>query len=151
MILFEPEFFHEFSYSKSQTDGYFRNAELDLRRAEESKDPNIAYRIGYESVLKLGIALIAQAGFKVKSVPGHHVKILDKLGEILGRPDEVEYLHRIRRKRNIDLYDGGLDFTEKESKDLLDLCKTLFTHAKQLNCLNHDPTTPRLRRTGSPD
>jgi len=132
MTSFEPEFFQEFAYSKSQTDHYFRNAELDLGRAEKTKDPNIVYRIGYEAALKLGIAMIADAGYKVKSVPGHHIKILDKMAEILKRPDEVEYLHRIRRKRNIDLYEGGLDFTEKEAKDLLDLCRVLFAEALRL-------------------
>ncbi|MBI5754900.1 hypothetical protein HZA41_01630 [Candidatus Peregrinibacteria bacterium] len=131
MTLFETDHFQEFPYSKSQTDGYFHNAELDFVRAEKARDPNIAYRIGYESILKLGIAMIADAGYKVKSVPGHHIKILEKLGEILKRPDEIEYLHRIRRKRNIDLYEGGLDFTEKESSDLLVLCGILFVEAKK--------------------
>ncbi len=131
MIVFEPEFFQKFPYTKSQIDRYFHNAELDLNRAEKTKDPNVTHRLAYDSILKLGIALIAKSGFKAKSVPGHHIKILEKLGGILKRPDEVEYLHRIRRKRNIDLYEGGLDFTEKEAKDLLDQCRILFTEAKK--------------------
>lgn len=103
-----------------------------MARVEFVQDPSLVYRIGHEAVLKLGIAMISAAGYKVKSVPGHHVKILDKLVEILGRPDEIEYMHRIRRKRNIDLYEGGLDFTEKEAKDLLGLCKILFEDARRI-------------------
>jgi len=71
-LLFEPEFFIEFSYSEQQIETYFRNAELDLARVESVQDPNLVYRIGYEAVLKLGIAIIAQAGYKIKSVPGSH-------------------------------------------------------------------------------
>lgn len=131
MIQFETEFFQKFSYSKEQTDSFFRNAEQDLGRAESCGDPNIAYRIGYDAVLKLGIALIAKTGYKVRSMPGHHIKILDKLGEILEKPDEIEYFQRIRRKRNTDLYEGGLDFTEKEALNLLELCRNLFVKAKK--------------------
>lgn len=131
MTHFQTEFFQPFTYTEAQISGYFLNAEQDLTRAKHADDPNIVYRIGYDAALKLGIAMIAKAGYKVRSVPGHHIKILDQLAEILKRPDEVDYLHRIRRKRNVDLYEGGLDFTEKEAEDLLKLCETLFSEARR--------------------
>ena len=66
--------------------------------------------------MKGGISLIAKKGnVKTRSVPGHHIKILTKLSEILNDPDILAMGNAMRIKRNIDLYGGGEVVSEKEA------------------------------------
>lgn len=129
---FNPRFFQPFSYTPEQIQQYFENAEKDFTIAQESSVPDIIYRFCYDAALKLGIALIAKKGHKARSIPGHHEKILEQLGALLEAKDHVIYLQRVRRKRNTDLYLGGVDFTDKEAKDLLKIVKEMFQLQQRL-------------------
>ena len=126
MSKFEKEFFQKFDYTDEQVKQFFKNSEKDLKLATSANDPNIIYRIGYDAVLKFGIAVIAKNGYKTRSILGHHIKILNVLSDLFNVKDEIGYIHRIRRKRNIDLYEGGIDFTETEAKNLIKIIKKIF-------------------------
>jgi len=126
-MYFSPEYFKNIDYTESQINQYFANAKKDLKTAQESNNTDVIFRFCYDAIIKLGISLIAKNGYKVRSIPGHHIKILDALSEILNLEDEIDYFHRIRRKRNIDLYEGGTSLTQKESKDLLKITENIFS------------------------
>ena len=47
---------------------------------------------------------------------GYHIKILEKMSDILGNPDILTYGNAMRMKRNLDLYEGGTIVSESEVK-----------------------------------
>lgn len=126
MMPFDSQSFQKFTYTQEQIKHYISNAERDFSIAKTASDSNVVYRFCYDAVIKLGIAVIAKQGYKVRSVPGHHMKILEKLGDILHLKDEVFYLDRVRRQRNVDLYDGGIDFSEKDAGALMSVVSAIF-------------------------
>ncbi|MFH0985707.1 MAG: hypothetical protein V1882_09290 [Candidatus Omnitrophota bacterium] len=73
----------------------------------------------YQALIKLGIALLAAEGLKVRSIPGHHIKILESMSAMLKDPDILTIGNAMRMKRNQDLYGAGTMITEKESRDYL--------------------------------
>lgn len=82
------------------------------------RDPfaDVRFAYCYQALLKAGIALVAKEGYKTRSVPGHHIKILEKMSDILGNPDILTYGNAMRMKRNLDLYEGGTIVSESEVK-----------------------------------
>ncbi len=73
----------------------------------------------YNALLKGGIALLSYYNVKLKSMPGHHVKLIEIISKLL-QDDLISDIGNVMRsKRNLDLYSGGIDITEKESKDYL--------------------------------
>ncbi len=117
---FDREFFKKFDFSSEEIERYLQSALRDLHIA--AKDPFVEVRFTYcyQALIKAGIALLAKTGkVKVRSVPGHHVKILEKMSEILGDKDVSVIGNAMRMKRNADLYGGGKMIGEKESVDYL--------------------------------
>ncbi|MBN1258706.1 prepilin-type N-terminal cleavage/methylation domain-containing protein [Candidatus Peregrinibacteria bacterium] len=123
---FTSDFFQKMVFTPEQIEKYLENARKDLKIAEKSGMPEVIFHFCYNAAIKLGITLIAGKGYKVRSIPGHHVKILEILGKTTGMEDEANYFDRVRRKRNIDLYEGGSGFTRKEADDLLKVTQSLF-------------------------
>lgn len=120
MTYFETKYFQKFSFTKEQIDRFFESALRDLKIARQDKFPEVRFSYGYQALVKGGIALIAKVGgVKVRSVPGHHVKILEKMSEILKNPDVLTLGDAMRTKRNSDFYGGGESITEKEAEDYL--------------------------------
>jgi len=120
MTYFETKYFQKFSFTKQQIDRVFESALRDLKIARQDKFAEVRFTYGYQALVKAGIALIAKVGgVKVRSVPGHHVKILEKMSEILKNPDVLTLGDAMRTKRNSDFYGGGESITEKEAEDYL--------------------------------
>ncbi|OIO52878.1 hypothetical protein AUJ78_00665 [Candidatus Peregrinibacteria bacterium CG1_02_41_10] len=126
----DNDFFQEFQYTKQQLEKFLLNARNDLKIAEHDNNPSIIYRFAYDAVIKLGVYLLAKQKLKVRSVMGHHFKILEFIAEILELKDEIDYLNRVRRQRNQDLYEGGIEFTKKEADSLLQVVQKIFTKVK---------------------
>lgn len=62
---------------------HFKAAIRDLKIAKQSDMAEVVFKFSYDALIKLGIALITRQGYKVRSVVGHHVKILEKMSQIL--------------------------------------------------------------------
>jgi len=120
MTYFETKYFQKFSFTKQQIDRFFESALRDLKIARQDKFAEVRFTYSYQALVKAGIAVIAKVGgVKVRSVPGHHVKILEKMSEILKNPDVLTLGDAMRIKRNSDFYGGGESITEKEAEDYL--------------------------------
>ena len=120
MTYFETKYFQKFSFTKQQINRFFESAFRDLNIARQDKFAEVRFTYSYQALVKAAIALIAKAGgVKVRSVPGHHVKILEKMSEILENPDVLTLGNAMRTKRNSDFYGGGESITEKEAEDYL--------------------------------
>ena len=76
--------------------------------------------------------LAAIGKVKVRSVPGHHVKILTKMSEILNDVDILTIGNAMRMKRNTDLYGGGAPISEKEANDYYHFVKESLEKVKSM-------------------
>lgn len=120
MSSFDTRYFQKFPFNQGQIERYFRNALRDLRIAQKDEFAEVRFTYGYQALIKAGIALIAKVGqVRVRSKPGHHVKILEKTSEILENPDILEIGDKMRIKRNDDFYGGGESIGPKEAEDYL--------------------------------
>ena len=88
------------------------------------------FRFSYDALLKLGILMVAKQGYKVRSIPGHHIKILEALSLLSETPDVEVVADTMRQKRNLDLYEGGALISESEALEYLRFVRELFRSLK---------------------
>lgn len=127
MTRFESKYFRKFEFTPEQVEQYFQNALRDLSIAKEDTHSEVTFTYSYNALIKAGIALIAtHGGVKVRSMPGHHIKILEKTAEILKDDHVITMGNAMRMKRNEDFYGGGVYVSEKESRDYLDYVASII-------------------------
>jgi len=131
MIIFDSKYFKKFEFKRGQTEKYLRAAYRDLEIASHSGVAEVRFQFAYNALIKLGISLISQFGYKVKSRSGHHIKILEKISLILGDKDIYLMGNRMREKRNTDLYEGGVLISEKEAGEYKNWLKKVFLKAEE--------------------
>ena len=118
MTKFESKYFIRWNFTEEQIILFYNNALRDLQIATENKRPEVKFTYSYNALIKGGIALVAKIGkVKIRSIPGHHVKIIEKMSEILKDNSINELGNAMRMKRNEDFYAGGIFISEKESED----------------------------------
>ena len=126
MIDFESRHFQKLAFKDEQIDQFLKSALHDLKIAEESDIFDVIFKFSYDALIKLGIAFIAKKGYKVRSTAGHHVKILEKLSQLLKDEDILVLGNKMRQERNTNLYDGGFFVGDKDSREYLDFVKSVF-------------------------
>ena len=127
MTRFESDYFQKFKFTPSQITRYLDGALRDLEIAQKDKFSEVRFTYSYQALIKAGITLIAKTGrVRVKSATGHHVKIMEKMSEILRNPDIMTIGNAMRMKRNYDLYGGGESISEKEADDYLKFVEQVF-------------------------
>lgn len=130
MINFEQNFFQKMPFSRKQQDRFIESAKKDLQIAQGFGVPEVVFKFSYDAFIKIGIVLIAHRGYRVRSAPGHHIKIIEKLSQILRDSDIEIYGNNARRLRNIDLYNGGIMVSERDSKEFLHFVQNVFKKAE---------------------
>lgn len=129
MINFESQYFQKLAFKEEQIEQFLKSALHDLKIAEASDIPDVIFKFSYDALVKLGIALIAKKGYKIRSTTGHHVKILEKLNQILKEENILVLGNKMRQERNFNLYDGKFFVGEKDSREYLDFVKSVFKKA----------------------
>ena len=129
MINFENQYFQKLAFEEGQIEQLIKSALHDLKIAEESDIADVVFKFSYDALVKLGIALIAKKGYKIRSTTGHHVKVLEKLSQLLKDEDILVLGNKMRQERNSNLYDGGFFVGEKDSREYLDFVKNVFIKA----------------------
>ena len=128
---FESEFFQKFNFREKQIFNYFKSAEKNLKIAENIKIPEVIFKFSYDALVKIGITLIAHNGYKIKTRLGHHIKILEALGNIL-EDKEIEAVGNIiRKQRNVDVYGEGRIVSRKQSKEYCEFIQKVFEKARK--------------------
>lgn len=74
--------------------------------------------------------IAGEKGLKVRSVSGHHIKILELMSQILKDDTIYDIGNAMRMKRNFDLYGGGIFVSEKESIDYYKFTEKLVEKVK---------------------
>lgn len=133
MIKFETAYFNKFDFTEEQVARFLNNALKDLEIAKENSRPEVKFSYSYSAFIKGGMALLAKVGkVKIRSIPGHHVKIMEKMKEIL-KDETVEIIgNAMRSKRNEDFYGGGVLISEKESIDYNLFVEKVFVKIKKI-------------------
>lgn len=127
---FDSRYFTKFEFTKEQVEKNFVNASKDLNIAKVDKILEVKFNYTYNAFIKAGIALLSFYKIKVRSTPGHHIKLIEKITEIL-KDDEIEEIGNIiRQKRNLDFYGGGIEVTKKECKEYLSFVEKIFKKIK---------------------
>jgi len=130
---FEDNFFQKMDFTENKIQKFIDSALRDVAIARNAKELEVVFKFTYDALIKLGIALIAKKSFKVRSVPGHHVKILEAMSVILEDEDISILGNQMRQKRNIDLYEGYGEVTAKEAKEYLDFIEKVVKQIRKTN------------------
>ena len=129
MTSFDQQFFKKEEFSKEQIQLYFESARHALEIAAKDHFSEVQFDYAYKSLIKIGIALIAQKGYRVRSIPGHHVKTIEKLSEILKDAEAFEIGNAMRVKRNEDFYGCGDFIGDSEAKEFVHFVEALYKKA----------------------
>ena len=130
---FDKKYFQPFKFTQESINVYFKNASRDLNIAEIDNISEVKFTYAYQALIKGGIALIAKVGkVKVRSIPGHHIKIVEKMSEILQEETILTIGNAMRMKRNLDLYSGGEIITEKEASEYLEFVENVLKKVDKL-------------------
>lgn len=133
MTVFESKHFTKFKFMPDQIKRFLSNATRDFAIALEDSHLEVKFNYCYNALIKAGIALIAaKGGVKVRSIPGHHIKILEKMSEVLDDDSILTIGNTMRMKRNEDFYSGGIFISEKEVEEYLEYVKSLLNKIKHM-------------------
>ncbi len=131
MTRFDDKYFKKFKFTPEQVVRNLENAFKDLKIAKEVKILEVRFNYTYMSLIKAGIALLSYYQTKVKSLPGHHIKIIEQMGRLLRDDSIVDAGNMMRSKRNMDLYEGGTEVTAKECSEYLTFTERVLKRVKK--------------------
>ncbi len=127
------KYFRKSKFTAAQIKTYLSNAYKDLEIARESNRAEVKFNYSYTALIKAGIAVIAGVrNAKVRSISGHHVKIIEVLSKILNDDSISAIGNAMRSKRNLDLYGGGIIISKKESEDYYEFVKKVLERIKSI-------------------
>src|SRR5947209_12837179 len=88
---------------------FLQSAEKKLASARKilAFDEEACLQQAYEAMLKASLGFLFSHGFRARSQPGHHIAIIDFVRARIGKKHTglITVLDRLRRKRNMALYD----------------------------------------------
>ncbi len=122
--------FEKFSFTSVQIKNYYLSSQRDFNIANKIDIPEVVFKFTYDSFLKLAIAVCAKNSLRVKSKPGHHIALINKMAELLNNKDIEIIGNEMRNKRNIDLYTGDTLISKKDAFEYRDWFKNLFFDIK---------------------
>jgi len=127
---FEEKYFIKFKFIDGQIRKNFNNALKDLDIAKKDKISEVKFNYAYTALIKAGIALLSFYQLRIRSVPGHHVKIIERMSEVLQDDSITDIGNIMRSKRNLDLYAGGVEVTEKECREYIKFVESVLAKIK---------------------
>lgn len=116
---FDDKYFRHHNFDKPQIEKNYQNALKDLNISKKDTILEVKFNYAYTALVKAGITLLSSYSIKMKSVPGHHIKLVEKIAEILEDDSIADMGNLMRSKRNLDLYSGGIEVTEKECHEYI--------------------------------
>ena len=129
---FDARYFRKFKFTPEQVIRSLENAFKDLNIAKKVNILDVRFNYTYAALIKSGIALLSYHQIKVKSVPGHHMKIIDQIGRLLKDEEIVNAGNVMRSKRNKGFYGGGTGVTAKECREYLTFVEKVLKRIKKI-------------------
>ena len=129
---FEDKYFTKFEFTRGQIKKNLKNALKDLNIAKKDKILEVEFNYAYTALIKAGITLLSYYQVRIKSVPGHHIKIIEKIAQIL-KDDVIGDIGNVMRsKRNLDLYAGGIEVTKKECREYIKFVEDILVRVEKV-------------------
>jgi len=123
----KKKYFRKIDFTPEQIKIYYDNACHTLNIAGADNNYEVRFDYSYKALIKAGITLIAAVkNAKVRGIPGHHIKIIEILSEMLQDDTIVSVGNAMRAKRNLDLYCGETTITKKQSLDYYNYVKIIM-------------------------
>ncbi|MCG2809184.1 MAG: hypothetical protein L6275_02485 [Candidatus Portnoybacteria bacterium] len=129
--MFEQKHFRKFNFTQKQIEKYLRTAYRDLNIAKQDDIPEVRFQFSYSALIKLGVTLIGCFNCRVKSRSGHHIKILEKTAMILNDKDIDLIGNQMRKTRNMELYEGGVFISKKQSNEYFKFVERVFKDSEK--------------------
>ena len=108
----------------NQISRFLAGAERKLAAAKKilAIDEEACYQQAYEAMLKASLGFMLSFGQRPRSIPGHHVAIIEFAEKHLGKEfrNLVSLFNRMRRKRNELIYDVAGIISRKEAEQALE-------------------------------
>ncbi len=108
----------------SQIDRFLVSADKKLASAHKILpfDEEASLQQAYEAMLKASLGLMFTYGFRARSQPGHHIAIIDFVRARIDKKHAglLTVFDRLRRKRNMALYDDTGFVSHHDAKQALE-------------------------------
>jgi uncharacterized protein (UPF0332 family) len=107
----------------AQIERFVASAEKKLTSAHKilAFDEEACLQQAYEAMLKASLGFMFSHGFRARSQPGHHIAIIDFVRARIGKKHAglISVFDRLRRKRNLALYDDSGFVSQHDAKQAL--------------------------------
>ena len=107
----------------AQIERFVASAEKKLASAHKilAFDEEACLQQAYEAMLKASLGFMFSHGFRARSQPGHHIAIIDFVRARIGKKHAglISAFDRLRRKRNLALYDDRGFVSQHDAKQAL--------------------------------
>ena len=107
----------------AQIERFLLSAEKKLSSAHKilAFDEEACLQQAYESMLKASLGFMFSYGFRARSQPGHHIAIIDFVRARIDKKHSalITVFDRLRRKRNLALYDDTSFVSRQEAEQAL--------------------------------
>ena len=124
--MIDKNFFEKQKFSPGMMDKYKKSIRRNLGIARSGQEPEVAFHFAYMALLKIGIYCLARDGYRAKSRPGHHQKILEYLGRRLADEQVLIVGDKMRKDRNLDIYGEDAIPSKAEIAEYLQFVEHLF-------------------------
>jgi uncharacterized protein (UPF0332 family) len=128
----EEKFFKKHAKNEKEITDLLANAERSLHIAEEDRFLEVRFSYTYKAFIQSGMALLNHHGLRVRSIPGHHSVLIQKISELLSDEDVCAVGDVMRKKRNRDLYFASVEITEKECEEYLDFVRAMYSSIRAI-------------------
>ncbi len=107
----------------AQIDRFLASADKKLASARKilAFDEEACLQQAYEAMLKASLGFMFSHGFRARSQPGHHIVIIEFVRTRIDKKHAslLTVLDRLRRKRNMALYDDSGIVSHRDAEEAL--------------------------------
>jgi uncharacterized protein (UPF0332 family) len=111
----------------AQIDRFLAGAEKKLTSAQKilAFDEEACLQQAYEAMLKASLGFMFSHGFRARSQPGHHIAIIEFVRARIDKKHAalITVFDRLRRKRNLALYDDAGFVSHQEAEQALETAR----------------------------
>ena len=125
-MILDKNFFAAQKFSETELSKYKRSAKRDLDIAGKSQDPEVLFHFSFMALIKMGIYYLAKAGYRLKSQPGHHQKVIEYLSQSLGSEEILIIGDKMRKERNLDFYGVDAVCSPEEARQYFEFIHGIF-------------------------
>lgn len=115
----------------NQIDRFLANGSKKLDTAKKilDLDEEACLQQAYEAMMKASMAFMFSHGFRARSIPGHHIAIVEFVEQRLDGKyaDLLALFDHLRRKRNAVLYDDKGFISRQDAEEALKAASQLIT------------------------